>query len=212
MRSNEIEERKKGLKLRTDQRETLIGLLLGDAHLETQNNGRTYRLKIEQSEQYRPYVFHLYEIFEKWTLTPPRKRKVKNKGRDSYNYCVQTVSHGALRFYGQQFYGDKRKVVPKLIHRWLTPRSLAYWYMDDGSLKSHQSKEVVLNTQGFSEAEVERLIAALTRNFKLEAKKRKQKEGYQVYISGRSFERFEELVRPYIIPEMMYKIPKTRST
>jgi hypothetical protein len=34
-----------------------------------------------------------------------------------------------------------------LIRRWLTPKSLAYWYMDDGSFKSKSSKGTILNTQ-----------------------------------------------------------------
>ena len=212
MRSNEIEEKKKKLKLRAEQREILIGLLLGDAHLETQNQGRTYRLKIEQSEQHRPYLFHLYALFREWILTPPRRRLVKSSGRVSFNYCVQTVSHGALRFYAQQFYAGRRKIVPKLIHRWLTPRALTYWFMDDGSLKGSQSKGVIFNTQAFEKADVERLINAISENFGLKAKKRKQKEGYQIYISGESFEEFSRLVEPFLLPEMAYKLPVARLT
>ena len=212
MRSNEIEEKKKKLSLNAEQREVLIGLLLGDAHLETQNQGRTYRLKIEQSERHRPYLIQLYEVFREWILTPPRRRLAKSSGRVSCNYCVQTVSHGALRFYAQQFYTGRRKVVPKLIHRWLTPRALAYWFMDDGSLKSSQSKGVIFNTQVFEMADVERLINAITRNFGLKAKKRKQREGYQIYVSGESFERFCQLVEPFLLPEMVYKLPVARLT
>ena len=48
--SRDIEEYKQHLKLTRTQREVLVGLLLGDGHLETQNGGRTYRLKIEQCD------------------------------------------------------------------------------------------------------------------------------------------------------------------
>jgi hypothetical protein len=56
MRSNAIENLKKTLELNELQREVLFGLLLGDACLETQNRGRTYRLKVEQSAQHEAYV------------------------------------------------------------------------------------------------------------------------------------------------------------
>lgn len=54
---------KKSLKLSNYQQEILIGLLLGDAHLEKQKGGINYRLKIQQSEEHINYVNHLYEVF-----------------------------------------------------------------------------------------------------------------------------------------------------
>lgn len=206
MYSKEIEVYKKKLKLRRIQREVLVGILLGDAHLETQNRGRTYRLKIEQSFKHRNYVEHLYEIFKAWVLTPP---KIKMHNRKIY---FQTVSHGAFRFYAHQFYRDKKKKVPKLVHRWLTPRAVAYWFMDDGSIKSRQSKGVIFNTQGFSRDDVKRLIDVLSEKFGLESKLRKQKEGFQIYVSGKSYEKFCKIVLPYIIEDMKYKIPLARLT
>jgi hypothetical protein len=46
--SNLFKEYKKSLKALTDiQLEASIGLLLGDANLQTQNKGKTYRLRFE---------------------------------------------------------------------------------------------------------------------------------------------------------------------
>ncbi len=207
MRSKEIEEYKKGLKLTEEQREVLIGLMLGDGHLETQNGGRTYRLKIEQSEKHVAYVWHLYRLFSEWVRTPPQSKVVRSHGHVSTNWWFQTLSHGAFRFYAHQFCKDGRKRVPRLIHRWLNPRALAYWFMDDGSVKSSQSKGVIFNTQAFTQGEVKLLCRVLEGNFALDAKPRKQKEGYQIYISGGSCETFKALVEPYLIPEMLYKLP-----
>ncbi len=212
MRSREIEEYKKGLKLTREQREVLIGLMLGDAHLETQNNGRTYRLKVEQSEAHVAYIRHLYQLFTEWVRTPPQVKVVRSRGHVSRNWWFQTLSHSAFRFYAHQFYRDGRKCVPRLIHRWLTPRALAYWYMDDGSVKSAQSKGMLINTQGFSLGEVQRLCQVLREQFDLKTKPRKQREGYQVYISGESYEVFRDLIEPYLIPEMRYKLPPARQT
>lgn len=210
MHSRAIEEAKRQLCLSQDQRQVLVGLLLGDGCLETQNEGRTYRLKIEQSVQHRAYVYHLYHLFEAWVLTPPRTRQVVSRGHASQNWVFQTVSHSAFRFYAHQFYQGGRKRVPKLIHRWLTSQALAYWFMDDGSIKSKESRGVILNTQDYDCSEVERLAQALQAVFDLQAWPRKQKEGYQLYISGACHERFIQLVTPYVIKEMRYKLPPAR--
>lgn len=121
VRSRTIEEYKQGLALTERQREVLVGILLGDGCLETANGGRTYRLKVEQSHSHQAYVAHLYELFKEWVLTPPRQREVVSRGHASENWLFQTVSHGAFRFYAQQFYAEGRKQAPKLISHWLTP-------------------------------------------------------------------------------------------
>ena len=69
MHSRAIEPYKRGLQLWGTHQEILVGLLLGDACLETQNGGRTYRLKIEQSARHAPYVHHIHELFSEWVLT-----------------------------------------------------------------------------------------------------------------------------------------------
>ena len=71
--------------------------------------------------------------------------------------------------------------------------------MDDGSIKSKQSKGVILNTQGFTETEVLLLC-----------KIRKQKDGNQIYISGHSYELLKSLIYSFIIDSMRYKFPKDR--
>ena len=226
-RSKLLSEYKKTLKLSSLQRQTLVGLLLGNGCLETQNNGRTYRLLISQSEQHALYCDHLYSIFSKWVLTPPQISKRSNGLKRK---TFKTISHSSFRFYGQQFYENlalvlqpnaetglkkRRKKLPKLIHRWLSARSLAYWFMDDGSCKSATSFGVVLNTHNFKLCEVQTLCQILTNRWNLQCWPRKQKNKfykkvyYQIYISGQSFKQFLKIIEPYLIDSMRYKLPST---
>ena len=85
-------------------------------------------------------------------MTPRRViRGSTPKGRMVFS----TLAHHSFKFYGRRFYKKSVKRVPKDLYRFLTARGLAYWYMDDGSLKSAQSKGVILNTHGFTLKEVE---------------------------------------------------------
>ena len=211
MRSRAIEAYKTTLRLSDVQREMLVGILLGDACLETQNAGRTYRLKIEQGVAHADYVRHLYEVLRDWVLSPPRPKQGQTRGVTTINLAFQTVSHDELAEFGELFYRDRRKIVPENIGALLTARGLAYWYMDDGSMKSRQSKGVLFNTHAFRDGEIKRLISALE-GLGLAARERTQSDGIQVYVSGRSYERFVELVDPYVIEAMRYKVPQPRRT
>ncbi len=210
MLSNKIEEYKKTLRLSDFQRQVLVGILLGDACLETLNNGRTYRLKVEHSIKQKSYLLHLFDIFKNWILQNEPILKEKKIGEKVYyNLAFSTVSCGSFRFYAHQFYDEYgKKRVPRIIKKLLDPVALAYWFMDDGSVKSKESKGLILNTHSFSESDIECLIKTLKLNFNLIAKKRRQKEGIQIYISGNSGEHFIKLIDKYLIPEMRYKIPK----
>jgi hypothetical protein len=209
MNTNKIKEYKKSLKLSSIQREIIIGLILGDGHLETQNNGKTYRLKIEQSIKSIEYIDWLYDNFREWVLTEP-KEKIKKDIRfkkDVINVYFNTVSHSAFRFYANQFYNGKKKIVPKLIYRWLTPLSIASWFMDDGSIKSFKHKGKIINTQGFTKIEVKYLSDCLLRKYGIKSKLRRQKNNtWQLYLLSETIDKFYKIINPYIISSMRYKL------
>lgn len=210
MRSKELEARKKSLKLSAKQRSILIGTMLGDGHLETQNHGRTYRLKIEHSVNQRFYVDWLYTQFREWVNTSPKIKKKVLSGVAVTNVHFQTLSVGQFRFYAQQFYENKRKVVPKQIVKWLDPLALAVWFMDDGSLKSKHHKALVLNTQGFSKIDINRLIEALKTRYGIEAAVRRQKDGLQILLSSENADTFSQIIRPNLLTQFEYKLGKLK--
>ena len=219
-RNKELIEKKKNLKLTLLQKKILPGILLGDAFLETQDNGKTYRLHVYQSEKHKEYVYHLYDIFKPWCVSKPKIiHRTYNTGvyknKKATMISFKTISSGSFRFYAHIFINKNSscskknltKKVPKLIHRWLNPISLAYWYMDDGGIKDKKSKSVYFHTQGFSLNEVKLLCEILHWKFHLIAKPVKKKEKYQIYISSKSYTTLKTLIYPYLLKEMVYKFP-----
>lgn len=217
MYSKKIEESKKKLKLTKFQREIIVGTLLGDGHLETLNKGRTFRLKIEHSVKQKEYVEWLYEQLKNWTIGginfknrlsefPDGSRKISQK-------CgFTTISHGSLRFYGQQFYSKEgKKIIPKIIKKLLTPTAIAIWFLDDGSWKSKKHKTFILHSHGYTKKELKRVQEWFEeKGIKTKLHKQKRKKGiyWRIYILSESAEKFAKMIAPIInqIPSMRYKL------
>ena len=212
MNSREIRSISESVRLTDRQREIITGLLLGDGHLETQNRGRTFRLKVEHSKHQKDYVDWLYQQLNNMVLTPPQSKLQTVAGKVYEKYWFSTISSGALRFYAQQFYQNKHKILPKLIHKWLSPLAITVWFMDDGSLKSNRHRALIFNTQSFSKTEVLRLSKIMEDKFgiamALRKQSRKTEELYQLITIKDGAEKLAELIKPYILPSMKYKLGK----
>jgi len=194
-------------KLSEEQREIVVGLLLGDGHLETRTCGRTYRLKVEHSETQLDYVLWLYSKFNNLCAQSDVYRRVRSDGRVSVGFTTRTI--GNFRFYGQQFYVDNKKRIPPMIHKLLTPQGLAIWFMDDGSRKSNKHKTYNIHTLGYTKTELEMIGDIINDLFGIEVTLHKQRnDSYRLYIGSNSAGNFTELVQPFvqIIPSMWKKL------
>lgn len=205
MRLKKLEEYKKQLKFTNEQRELIVGLLLGDGHLETQNN-QTYRLKVEHSIKQKNYVDWLYQNFSKWINQLPKARIKDSFGKELTSYGFTTYSSGLLRFYAQQFYFGKKKVMPKMIGKLLSPKALAIWFMDDGSWKSDRHHTYIIHSLDYSKKELTFVREVLKKKFDVNIGIHKQYDKWRIYIYSDSAEKFKQLIEPHIIPSMKYKL------
>ena len=204
MNIKEIREQKLTLKLTDRQRAIIVGLLLGDGHLETQNQGRTYRLKVEHGESQGDYVQWLFRELRDWI--PAREPYIKIRSDGTRNVGFNTYSHGSLRYYGHQFYADGRKQLPAIIHKMIKPISIAVWFMDDGSRKSAHHHTYILHTLGYTRSELERAQIMFERKFGIKVVLHKQKGKYwRLYIRSESAKVFETLVGEYVQPIVSMK-------
>ena len=96
--------------LTTIQWEAAIGLMLGDASLQTQNNGKTYRMKFEWGNNNKAYVDHVYALFDEWVLSfPHKKSRISPKGNTIINWGFQTISHQAFNSLADLFINNNKK-------------------------------------------------------------------------------------------------------
>lgn len=212
--SKAIKDYKSSLKSLTRiQFEAAIGLILGDASLNTDNKGKTYRLKFEWGDRQKPYVDHVFKLFDEWLLSPPHQKvRLSPLGNTIITWGFQTFSHPAFNVLADLFLINNVKSVPSLLIKdHLTARGLAYWFMDDGGKldynKNSKNKSVVLNTQSFTDFDVDNMCIELIAKFNLDCETRFNKNKKVIVIKSNSFPLFLSLIDPYILDEMRYKLP-----
>lgn len=189
------------------QQDIIVGLLLGDGSLEF-NGFKGSRLQIKQCESKKEYVFWLYRQLACYVKTPPKQRP------DTLQWYFSTRSLRELECYRNIFYVDRIKIVPSNIQdMFLSPVTLAVWFMDDGSLdfreKYHYS--FTLSTDSFTVDQVAILQKVLRDRFLIDSTIQtpscRGKRYTKLYIGKSGRDIFLKTVYPHILSCFAYKIP-----
>lgn len=105
--------------LSTEQKEALVGLMLGDGYLERSRPTHNTRLAIDQAyPEKEEYVNSLFELFkpmvspnlERPNVSPLKPHK--KTGKVYYSIRFRTLVHPCLNKYHDLFYKENKKVVP----------------------------------------------------------------------------------------------------
>lgn len=194
------------------QFETGVGLILGDAYIRSRDGGQTYCMQFEWKNE--AYINHVCKLYDEWVLSSPHKKlriHVPN-GPEVVTWGAQTFKHKAFNELAELFIiNNKKHIIPDLVNKYVTPRSLAYWFIDDGGKwdynKNSNNKSIILNTQSFSIKEVQYLIDGLNTKFNLNSSMKFNKNKPIIFIPSNNYKHYYNLIIPYIIPEIKYKLP-----
>jgi hypothetical protein len=135
---------------------------LGGAKVASHDNNRTYEITFELGDSTQAgsvLINHLYDMFADWAQQAPRS-DVDDDDLGNLTHRFSTVSHGSLRFYAHQYRPEGQPVIPRLIHRWLNPLSLAYWYMYGGE-RCKETGGIILNACQYTSKELTLVVKAL---------------------------------------------------
>jgi len=208
----------------------LVGSLLGDGHAEILNSGGVI-FKFSKRAEHKDYLFGLYNFFNtrgycsnnlpvcyvqkynkkvyeslRFRLDGYRclgwSRKYDKKVYEAYRFSTYGFTN-LLWLYKLFYTNSKTKVIPINIINLLTPLSLAIWIMNVGTLKN---PGVILATSCFTKKEVELLKLTLETKFNLKSTLHKNKNKYQLYIKQESMDVLKELILPYMVTSMLYKL------
>jgi recombination protein RecA len=197
------------MKITNRQNAIIIGTLIGDGCLE--RNGKYARLRIDHSINQKEYLWWKYNELK--TLVPSKPVIIssyhKKEQKEYKRLHFATYSLDLFECYWKALYTNNRKTISNFIYAWLKdPLSLAVWYMDDGC-KRNDCNALRISADAFSLSEQKVLQDMLRKNFNIMATLHRKGKWWNLYIPKKEASKFVELVFPYIIPSLKYKIALT---
>lgn len=185
------------------QKQFIYGSLLGDLSIGMNKRSKNARISLihceKQEELFMKKVELLgefmgnYKLYEGSFDKRTQKRYATYKGNSKAHEEFTKIYH--------LFYSEGKKIITKEILSLVThPIALAYWFMDDGT---HSG---VIATNGFSKQEVELLQQWLKTFWGLNVSMCKNSNAYILRILSNSRKKFEDLIKPYMVKSMYYKL------
>lgn len=185
----------------------IVGSILGDGHVtRVTSRLRLSQMEFKYSDKSFEYLKWFYDSLSCLGLNPVRS----HPNKQHYFRIRSSAEIGEFR---ELFYKDGVKIIPNNIKSLLTnPLTLAVWYMDDGTFDNREKYHCnpLIATYSFTFQECKLLVQALNDNFGIHASVTKcvmrGKVYPRLYIWSESTIKFFDIVRPYILPCMKYKI------
>lgn len=157
-----------------------------------------------QSFAHFGYLWHVFTLLAHYCSSYPALRIRMRLGTVTLSLQFFTRSLPCLTALFNLWYFNGRKIIPANIFHDLTPLALAHWIMGDGTAHNNG---LVLCTDSNSLEEVIRLMNVLMIKYDLICSIHTKRPGqYRIYISVKSMDKVRELVKPYMVNSMLYKI------
>lgn len=185
------------LKLSKEQREVLIGLLLGGLQIDSDEKRKNHIIRFNFngiSSSHNVLKSHIHGQFHEWL--DPSDKPSDDPGNIPDRFC--TIASPFFGFYADQFWSKGQPTIPKLVHRWLSPRVLAYWYMYGGHRSS--AGDILLKIKGSREG-VENIVKRF-KAMSIDCKVKRKGRTFWIGILGSNSTWFWKLVESYILEDL----------
>lgn len=202
---------KNGMQLTSLQRSFITGSMLGDGTMRMGKGAINANFKVDHCLEQKEYVMWKYDILKDFVPTGPKLscRTTQDGVRYEKSWWFRTVRHPILtdiyrEFYKTDSYRCGRKIVPGNIIELLDPLGIAVWIMDDGS---YSNGKIDISTYSFTLREIELLKEVMQDKFSVTMSYFNDRDiGYRMYCSTKETQKLINLIYPYIIKTMRYKI------
>lgn len=184
----------------------IIGSMLGDGYLSKQpENKYNSRLSIAHSIKQKEYIEWKWKILDNFNLAGKLcYNKIYN---DRYikgymeEYRFRSKANSLFTFYRNIFYPNGKKVLDFSMISKINELGLTIWLLDDMHLCTTSYQ---INTQCFSLTEIEKLREILKEKFNINTTH--QKFDNVIYVRKNSLEILNNLILPYTVESMKYKL------
>ena len=195
----------------------IAGMMLGDGCLFKGEANKNFSLRLQHTIKQEEYLLHKAKILEELTSAKVHYIKPTDKKHPNWNVRCTTKGHPFYTNVRKIVYPHGKKQVTPTWLCWLNEEGLAIWYMDDGTLmKSYgynksgkrriKSRHIKLCTQGFSYEENLLLRDFIQDRFGVNFKAWRDGKYYHLGASPREANKLFDIIRPFILPCMKYKL------
>lgn len=186
--------------LTEEQKEICIGTLLGDGHLLERGV-----LKVSHYYGQFEYLLHLHKVLSPLSLPLSYSEKDMDNGQLTFEFSFRTIQHSWLKSLRSIFYPDEERIYPTSILQSLTPRSLAYWYFDDGMMDDGLP---TLCVGKITDVQFQNLETELERRFSFDLYERTSGGTCRLLkFRASSTAAFFNLIKDFATPDLLYKFP-----
>jgi len=180
--------------------DVICGTVLGDGHLNRTSSHLSFAHSPAQAE-YARFKADLLAQLEPRVMSVAQ-RLVPGGPRSYQAVHVRTRAHRALRLLRNEFYGP-RKGAPFWIAHALSPRMLAFWFMDDGYMRIRPGRRPLAEIAAVGFSDEDRSVLALgLAGLGLPAKVSRGR----IYFDVPTSRELSELIAPFVPPAMRYKL------
>ena len=193
----------------------LTGLIIGDGHIDKGVVKRGFAIK----SVHKDFIDKIHADISSCNTFKLNIRNIKSKIDSKgihHKECweLRFSSHPYFAKKYHHFYDDyKNRHITKEAINWLTPNGLANWYMSDGyvCLIGKESgyihhRRIDICTDRYSLENIQMICVELKKKFQLEFNPIKRGKYYRIRLKTESYSRFINLIKPHIVPSMMYKL------
>ena len=194
--------------------EAFCWMILGDGCIEVPLRGNC-RLAITHAADHEDYLYWKASIIEQVTSFSINPQKGSGFSPSNGNYLrLRSSTHPWFTKVYKRFYAPLgRKSIDPHALKLLGPLGLAILYQDDGSYhySTNAGHNILIHKLCFSKFELEALAKAIVDKFGIIFRINRDKGkgfGYRLRMRASDREKFFELINPYIVPSMLYKVGK----
>lgn len=182
----------------------LVGCLLGNSHANSRTiEGVRFKIITGLNYEYAQWLYEFYLQRGYCSNLSPRKYTRRLKGKEYYGYEFNTFTFRSFNWIHKLFYKKGVKYINPKLELYLTPLALAVLIMDDGCWTGNG---VRIATNCFKLEEVKLLANMLVKLYHLNYSIQNIEGNYSIYITKDSIPKLRNLLLPYIIPSMKYKL------
>ena len=191
--------------LSVEQDQFIRGSLLGDLNLSKPGTNKNVNSRLtivhskKQEDLFMEKVKILKEFMGNYKLSIPSPDKRTGKIYETWRGNSKT--HPVFtKIYNELYINNVKKLTKSFLDTITHPIALAYWFMDDGTLRG------TLATHCFSLEENELLVDWMNKYWGINCTIQKELTKYKLYITAESRFKFEKLIYPYMVKSMYYKL------